>query len=171
MTKDMAIEILQRELADYEPTHALAQALKMAIEAMEHEPTTKNNLAVDCISRTRAIERLKLNFPISQGADNSRDRHRYMQALADMQAIRELPSVTPQEPRWIPVSERLPDTDDEVLCWYEYYHWSQEKVLPEYGFGSYFKKTKAWFGEVAIGKDVRVIAWMPLPKSYSEVEE
>lgn len=52
----------------------------------------------DCISRTRAIERLKLNLPISQGADNSRDRHRYMQALADIQAIREMPSVTPQEP-------------------------------------------------------------------------
>lgn len=57
------------------------------------------NLGVDCISRTRAIERLKLNFPISQGADNSRDRHRYMQALADLQAIKELPPVTPQEPR------------------------------------------------------------------------
>lgn len=52
----------------------------------------------DCISRQQAIERLKLNFPISDGADNSRDRHRYMQALADIQAIRELPSVTPQEP-------------------------------------------------------------------------
>lgn len=53
----------------------------------------------DCISRTQAIERLKLNLPISQGADNSRDRHRYMQGLADIQAIRELPSVTPQEPK------------------------------------------------------------------------
>ena len=74
------------------------------------------------------------------------------------------------KPRWIPVSERLPDTDDEVLCWYEYYHWSQEKVLPEDGFGSYFKETKAWFGEVAIGKDVRVIAWMPLPKPYEPQE-
>jgi hypothetical protein len=63
------------------------------------DPTAKNNLGVDCISRTRAIERLKLNFPISQGADNSRDRHRYMQALADLQAIKELPPVTPQEPR------------------------------------------------------------------------
>ncbi len=76
-----------------------------------------------------------------------------------------------QEPRWISVSERLPDTDDEVLCWYEYYHWSQEKVLPEYGLGRYFKETKAWCGEVANGRDVRVIAWMPLPKAYREVVE
>ena len=77
----------------------LKEALDVAIKALEQEPTTKNNLGVDCISRTRAIERLKLNFPISQGADNSRDRHRYMQALADLQAIKELPSVTPQEPK------------------------------------------------------------------------
>lgn len=76
-----------------------------------------------------------------------------------------------QEPRWIPVSERLPDTDDEVLCWYEYYHWSQEKVLPEYGIGCYFKETSAWYGEVAIGRDVRVIAWMPLPKPYKAESE
>lgn len=65
----------------------------------EVEPTTKNDLGVDAISRQQAIERLKLNFPISDGADNSRDRHRYMQAMADIQAIRELPSVTPQEPQ------------------------------------------------------------------------
>ena len=71
---------------------------------------------------------------------------------------------------WIPVSERLPDTDDEVLCWYEYYHWSQEKVLPEYGLGCYFKETKSWFGEVANGHKVRVIAWMPLPKPYDPQE-
>lgn len=50
----------------------------------------------DCISRSRAIERLKLNFPTSQGDDNSRNRHRYMQAMADLQAIKELPPVRPK---------------------------------------------------------------------------
>lgn len=67
-----------------------AVILGKAIKALEQQPCK------DTISRTRAIERLKLNFPISDGADNSRDRHRYMQALADTQAIREMPSVTPQ---------------------------------------------------------------------------
>ena len=76
-----------------------------------------------------------------------------------------------QESRWIPVSERLPDTDDEVLCWYEYYHWSQEKVLPDYGIGCYFKETSAWYGEVAVGRDVRVIAWMPLHPYKAESED
>ena len=82
-----------------------------------------------------------------------------------------MPSATPQEPKWISSSERLPDTDDEVLCWYEYYHWSQEKVLPEYGLGRYLRETSAWFGEVANGKDVRVIAWMPLPEPYKAESE
>ena len=41
----MAIKILQRELDSYEPVHTLAQALSMAIEAMEHEP--KTDIALD----------------------------------------------------------------------------------------------------------------------------
>lgn len=76
-----------------------------------------------------------------------------------------------QEPRWIPVSERLPDTDDKVLCWYEYYHWSWGKVLPEYGLGRYLREPSTWFGEVSTGKDVRVIAWQPLPKPYKAESE
>lgn len=61
MTKDMAIEILQRELADYEPEHALAQALRMAIEAMEHEPAAdelrdeNNKLKLRCYALTKGV--------------------------------------------------------------------------------------------------------------------
>lgn len=79
--------------------------------------------------------------------------------------LRELKELREQI-RWIPCSEMLPDTDDMVLCWYKYYHWSQDKVLPEYGLGYYFRNIPAWCGEVANGKDVEVIAWMPLPEVY-----
>ena len=91
-------------------------------------------------------------------------------ALRKHQKIKDIYQME-QKQRWIPASERLPDTDDNVLCWYEYYHWSQKKVLPEYGLGRYFRETSAWFGEVANGKDVRVIAWMPLPKPYKAESE
>lgn len=87
------IAVTQEEFNDY------IQTLNKIMDWLEQEPTAKNDFGVDCISRSRAIERLELNFPISAGADNSRDRHRYMQALADIQAIRELPSVTPPEPK------------------------------------------------------------------------
>ena len=109
----MSIDEAIRHLDTYSSTMGSGQttqeqhedAKRVAVDTMckyqklEQELTVKNDLGVDCISRARAIERLKLNLPISQGADNSRDRHRYMQALADIQAIRELPSVTPQEPK------------------------------------------------------------------------
>lgn len=136
----------------------------VAIEALDQEPTTKNDLGVDCISR-EAVERI-INKWLSHSDYELKD-HIYSMT----KKIHNLPSVTPQKPKWIPVSERLPDTDDAVLCWYEYYHWSQGKVIPEYGLGSYFKETKAWFGEVANGKDVRVIAWMPLPEPYKRESE
>lgn len=80
-------------------THAMNVLEYISSELEKNSKKLENNIGeLDCISRKRAIERLKLNLPISDGADNSRDRHRYMQSLADIQAIRELPSVTPQEP-------------------------------------------------------------------------
>lgn len=70
---------------------------------------------------------------------------------------------------WIPVTERLPETDDYVLCWYEY------KVMQgthigemnqTYGIGYYFNYHNSWGGEVACGVDCKVIAWQPLPAPY-----
>lgn len=117
MTREEQLDWLCRlrsEIYVYMPKEWLTpmkNALDMTIKELEQRSTTKNDLGVDCISRTQAIERLKLNFPISQGADNSRDRHRYMQALADLQAIRELPSVTPQKPKIVPIAEIKLDED------------------------------------------------------------
>lgn len=132
----------------------------------------KNDLGVDCIDRAQAQTEIEMNalrytLAKERGGMGQVEWSGQLIKVSDaVDIIRNLPPVTPQEPRWIPVSERLPDTDDEVLCWYEYYHWSQKKVLPEYGFGCYLRETSAWFGEVANGKDVRVIAWMPLPSAY-----
>lgn len=67
---------------------------------------------------------------------------------------------------WIPVTERLPKDYESVLCWYEYYHWSKEKILPEYGIG--YVINGRWGGEVTNGKDCKVLAWMPLPEPPKE---
>ena len=42
--------------------------------------------------------------------------------------------------------------------------------MPEYGLGRYLKDTNTWNGEVSVGKDVKVIAWQPLPKPYKEAK-
>ncbi len=65
-----------------------------------------------------------------------------------------LPSVTPQQTRWIPVSERLPEEVQKVLVIDKF-----ETVTT----AIYFEKSQYW-------RDM-VVAWMPLPqpcKSESE---
>ena len=65
------------------------------------EPTTKNDLGVDCVSRQEVL-RLLAN---SIGKTNT-----YLQTK-----VFKMSSVTPQELRWIPVNERLPEKGYSVL--------------------------------------------------------
>lgn len=58
------------------------------IKTLEQEPTTKNDLAVDCISRQAVIDMTGL----SEWFDSSDSYNEFVIALS------ELPSVTPQEP-------------------------------------------------------------------------
>lgn len=83
-------------------------------------------------------------------------------------AIEELLQKT-QQPEWISVEERLPENFRTVLCWYEYYHVSKNKVLPEYEIGYIFNGR--WCGEVAVGRDCKVLYWMPLPEPPKEGAE
>lgn len=75
---------------------------------------------------------------------------------------------------WIPCSEKLPENDDDVLCWYEYRIMQgthEGEMNRKFEIGYYNKYFKRWGGEVSSGRDCKVIAWMPLPKPYKEDEE
>ena len=75
--------------------------------------------------------------------------------------------------KWIPCSERLPENDDYVLCWYEYKIMNGTRVgemAQTYGIGYYFKRFHNWYGDVNNGVNYRVIAWQPLPAPYQKGE-
>lgn len=75
--------------------------------------------------------------------------------------------------RWIPVSERMPEDEKEVLVWFEYFQYGYyNRLYQTYGLGyaengewSHFVNgTSGW-------KDLNIIAWMPLPEPYHIEEE
>lgn len=64
--------------------------------------------------------------------------------------------------RWINAKDKLPESDDEVLCWYEYYRFGEYNAMFQtYGIGCYFEGQ--WLGEVSNGVKAKVLYWMPLP--------
>lgn len=66
------------------------------------------------------------------------------------------------QPRWIPCSERLPTTEDKVLCCTV-----TKKGIRNIVIGYYVQESKYW----ACGMNSNVIAWMLLPEPYEEVKQ
>lgn len=90
MTRDEALKVwLPVIQMGVETMPECKEALDMAIKALEQEPTTKNDLGVDCISRFEVTEILNSEYDIDKMLDR----------------VDELPLVTPQEPK-IKVLER-----------------------------------------------------------------
>lgn len=83
-------------------------------------------------------------------------------------SIRALSSVTPQESRWIPVSERLPEAGEYIGDVERYY-----LVQNEYGDMLVARYTHSGYWEQIyqlkpIGDEI--VAWMPLPILYEPQE-
>lgn len=64
---------------------------------------------------------------------------------------------------WVLTDEKLPPEGQDVLCWYEYFRYGAfNRMCQTYGIGSQFNGN--WGGEVANGRNAKVLAWMPLPE-------
>jgi hypothetical protein len=72
------------------------------------------------------------------------------------------------EPQWIPVEMELPEDFTDVLVWFEYFRYGDYNCLYQtHGIGTYVANYNLWTVNHETGwKDLRVIAWMPLPEAY-----
>ena len=108
-----------------------------------------------------------------------------------MDTISDLPSVTQKQNEWIPVSERLPETDNKnSMNNYNVLLWVKDKNEPEDGPQIYLGKLRKVNGDDGSHNfwgikiepcdwtiwgwsyfhEPEVIAWMPLPKPYEPQE-
>ena len=87
----------------------------------------------------------------------------YLVTEQDLEAFDMAIKALEQEPRWIPTSERYPKIEDE----YKYFLVTDEKgkVSIQEFFISLDEEPQPYFSGM-----VNVIAWMPLPQAYREVE-
>lgn len=77
-------------------------------------------------------------------------------------------------PEWIPVKKRLPEPFRSVLVTFTHaqYGTNGKRIVNTVGIG--FHTGKKWsnvVGAIVSYKEVKVIAWMPMPEKYKEVNE
>lgn len=141
------------------------------IQALEQEPTTKNNLSVDCIDRAQAQTEIELNasrytLAKERGSMGKIEWSGLLIKVGEaVDIIRSLPSVTPTQ-KWIPVSEKLPEDGELIL-----FSTKTDRVFE----GRFFvdKTDLQWyaFRDKAFAYNNVVTAWLPVPKPYKEEEK
>ena len=70
-------------------------------------------------------------------------------------------------PRWIPVTERMPEEYKDVLCYYEYFRYGDYNCMFRTIDRGYYGNGR-WGGEAGQGHKNKVLAWMPLPQGPEE---
>ena len=124
------------------------------------EPTTKNVLGVDTDKLIADCEKMSFDFELFGRPTKAL----LLDAVKNI--VKKLPPVTPQEPRWIPISKRLPKKYSFVLVSTD----ANEVFIADY-LGKMSDGTDCFDDDDGMMWEGDVIAWMPMPEPYIEVEE
>ena len=150
MTREEAIKLLVNATFsdEWQGNEDLTTAYRMAIEALKKEPCE------DVISRRAVLE--QINCWIGSG------EYRYTNATYYLtERVKHISSVKPQESKWIPVSERLPEESiNSVIGWDAY---RERCVFVQYLDGQFQITGKP--------ESFDIKAWMPLPEPYKAESE
>ena len=151
-----------------------------AINAIKHgkileQELTKNDSGVDCIDRQATLDTIIKRLGIKN------ESYLLPAERTIYQQIKDMPSVTPQEPRWIPVNERLPGKDGEYLLWGKICEDEENNYCfigeydfcaEEFGYWSdHYDSSTLGFLDSEHIEYHKVLAWMPLPTPYEPQED
>ena len=162
MTNEETIKNLKKLKSFHNGSYGTA--IDHAIKALEQQPCE------DCISREDAKN---LFWDGTEGYDC-----RGFTRMEIGEMLDDLPSVTPQQTGWIPVSERLPEANGRYIVtrglnacgalWNKVYIVNYSDLMG-------LKSERIWWsGNVGKSDFERiddVKAWMPLPQPYAESED
>lgn len=104
--------------------------------------------------------------------DTEKDENRFIHLVRDI-----APSAQPEQ-RWIPCNDRMPDEDYWTGANFQYsadvlmtvYNAEDEETIIDYGHTA----DGSWYSDTTDGLVPpwwKVLAWMPLPEPYKEVEQ
>lgn len=66
--------------------------------------------------------------------------------------------------KWISVDKRVPETNEPVLVWYEYFRYGRyNRMYQTYGIARYFSEVRKWLIEGCNTSTDKVLYWCPLP--------
>ena len=74
---------------------------------------------------------------------------------------------------WIRSEDRMPEDDEDVLVWFEYFRFGEyQRLFQTAGIGRTWRGEWSRFVNGSSGwRDLRIIAWQPLPEPYREEQE
>ena len=173
MTKEEAIKVIEMFLhkqCDFGRTefaydaNTVWEAVNMARKALEKEPC-EDVMAIhtqgldECIRCAMCTNSMKSNRGCDGGCVVNEGMYKEVMNTIKKHIV---PPVTPTRKEWIPVSERLPEKGEVVLCTN-----SSNDLFEAYAWDD-CGETK-WSSNGCF--DVPVIAWMQLPEPYGDDEE
>ena len=177
-TEDGEVLVIHKCQPLFEMNKAICKRIKALPSVSPTQNCIGNALDMRCddaISRQAVLDVINLNWEYRRNC---------------IRAIEKLPPVK-QEPKWIPVSERLPETDNEnSINSFNVLLWVKNKTHPEEEAQIYLGKLRHIDGDDGSGNfwgiktepcewtiwgwcyfdEPEVIAWMPLPKPYEPQE-